>query len=106
MGGDRDQGSSATGDKGQAAISLTPDVDRMHIPIFESSQLEGCYVRDLLCVSEGPGVWECDLGFLQILSEGNWGKMLSLRAARKLWLDVHPNDQSARFAWMEDTHVP
>ena len=52
MESDTAEGSSAIGDKGQAAISLTPDVDRMHIRIFESSQLEGCYVCDLLCVSE------------------------------------------------------
>ena len=32
----------------QAAISLTPDVNAMHVHIFESSQLEGSYVGDLL----------------------------------------------------------
>ena len=37
----RAEGSSAIGDGGQAAISLTPDVGEMHICIFESSQLEG-----------------------------------------------------------------
>ena len=52
MGSDRAEGLSATGDKGQAAISLTPDVHSMHIRIFESLQLEGCYVQDLLCVSQ------------------------------------------------------
>ena len=46
------KGSSATGDRGQAAISLIPDVDGTHIPIFESWQLEGLYVGDLLyCLS-------------------------------------------------------
>ena len=29
-------------------IPLTPDIDGMHVRIFESSQLEGSYVRDLL----------------------------------------------------------
>ena len=36
------------GDRGQGAISLTPDVDSTHLPIFESSELEGSYVGDLL----------------------------------------------------------
>ena len=48
MGDSRAEGSSATGDGGQAAISLTPDTDGMHVRIFESSQLEGSYVGDLL----------------------------------------------------------
>jgi len=39
---------SATGDGGQAAISLIPDTDGMHICIFEGSQLEGSYVGGLL----------------------------------------------------------
>lgn len=37
---------SAIGDGGPAAMSLTPDLDRMHISIFESSQLEASYVGD------------------------------------------------------------
>ena len=41
MGDGRAEGSSAIGDGGQAAISLMPGVDGMHISIFESSQLEG-----------------------------------------------------------------
>ena len=50
MGDGRDEGSSAIGDRGQAAISLTPDIDgmgsgslleQMHVRIFGSSQLEG-----------------------------------------------------------------
>ena len=32
----------------QAAISLTPDVNGTHVRIFESSQLEGSYVGNLL----------------------------------------------------------
>ena len=48
MGDGRAEESSATGDGGQAAISLTPDVDGTHVPIFESSQVEGSYVGDLL----------------------------------------------------------
>ena len=39
---------SAIGDGGQATISLTPDVDGTHIHIFESLQLLGLYVGDLL----------------------------------------------------------
>ena len=44
------EGSSARGDGGQAARSLTPDVDgsllehKLHVCIFESSKLEGSYV--------------------------------------------------------------
>ena len=48
MGDHRAEGSSAKGDGGQAAISLMPDVDGMHVCIFESSQLQGSYVGDLL----------------------------------------------------------
>ena len=48
MGDGRAEGTSAIGDRGQAAISLTSDVDGTHVHIFESSQLEGSYVRDLL----------------------------------------------------------
>ena len=51
MGDGRAEGSSAIGDKEQAAISLTPDSDGMHILIFESSHLEGSYVGDLLYIS-------------------------------------------------------
>ena len=48
-GGDgRVKGSSAIGGGGQATVSLTPDVDGMHIRTFESSQLEGSYVGDLI----------------------------------------------------------
>ena len=48
MGDGRAEGSSTIGDRGQAAISLMPDVDGVHIRIFESLQLEGSYVGDLL----------------------------------------------------------
>ena len=44
----RAEGSSAIGDGGQAAISLMPDTDGTHLEIFESSQLEGLNVGDLL----------------------------------------------------------
>ena len=48
-GGDgRAEGSPATGDRGQDAVSLTPDVDGTHVRIFESSRLEGLYVGHLL----------------------------------------------------------
>ena len=42
------EGSSAIADVGQAAVSLIPDVIGMNICIFESLQLEGLYVGDLL----------------------------------------------------------
>ena len=48
MGDGRAEGSSAIGDGGQAAISLTPDVDGTHVRNFESLQLEGSHVGDLL----------------------------------------------------------
>ena len=48
MGDDRAERSSAIGDGAQAAVSLAPDVDRKHVCIFESLQLEGSYVGDLL----------------------------------------------------------
>ena len=48
MGGSRAEGLSGIGDGGQAAISLTPDVDGMHVLILESSQLEGLCVENLL----------------------------------------------------------
>ena len=48
-GGERGCGRwSATGDRQKATISLMPDVDGIHVHIFESSQLEGLYVEDLL----------------------------------------------------------
>ena len=53
MGDGRAEGSSAIGDGGQAAISLTPDEDgagsgSLHVRIFENSQLGVSYVEDLL----------------------------------------------------------
>ena len=42
----RSEGLSATGDGGQAAVSLTPDADETVVRIFESLQLEGPYVGD------------------------------------------------------------
>ena len=54
MGDGRAEGSSAIGDGGQAAVSLTPDVDGTHIRILESSQLGGSYVGDLLHLSGCP----------------------------------------------------
>ena len=46
MGGTRAEGMSATGDGGQAAISLMPDVDGTHVHISESLQFEGSNVGD------------------------------------------------------------
>ena len=43
------EGLPAIGDGGQAAMSLMPDSDGMHVHLLESSQLEGLYVGDLLC---------------------------------------------------------
>ena len=47
MGDGRAEGLSATGDGRQAAISFTPDMDGMHVHIFESMQLVGSCVGDL-----------------------------------------------------------
>ena len=44
----RAEGPSAKGDRGQAVISLMPDIDGMHVCIFESLQLEGSYVGGVL----------------------------------------------------------
>ena len=48
MGDGRAEGSSAIGEREQAAISLMPDVGGMHVYIFQSSELEGSYVEDFL----------------------------------------------------------
>ena len=53
MGDGRDEGSSVMGDGGQGAAALTPDVDRIHVLIFESWQLGGSYAGDLL-YTPGP----------------------------------------------------
>ena len=59
MGDGKAEGSSSIGDGGQAAISFTPNIDRMHIHIFESLQLEGSYTEDRLhsshCLRVGFG---------------------------------------------------
>ena len=44
MGDGRAEGSSAIRNRGQAAISLTPDIVGTHVRIFESS-----YVGELYC---------------------------------------------------------
>ena len=45
MGDGRAEGSPpAIGDGGQAAISLTPDVDRTDVCVFESSKLDSSYI--------------------------------------------------------------
>ena len=48
MGDRRAEGSSAIGDGGQAAVILMPDVNGMQVHIFESLQLEGSYVENLM----------------------------------------------------------
>ena len=50
MGDGGAEGSSATGDRGKATISLMPDADGMHVHIFESLKLKGTYLGNLLCV--------------------------------------------------------
>ena len=51
VGDGRAEGSPpAIGDGGQAAISLTPDVDGTDVCIFESSKLDGSFVGYLLYV--------------------------------------------------------
>ena len=44
VGDGRAEGLSAVGVGGQAAMSLTSDIDGMHVHIFESLQLGGSYV--------------------------------------------------------------
>ena len=41
LGDGRAEGPPAIGDGGRAAVSLTPDVDGMHIYVFESLRLDG-----------------------------------------------------------------
>ena len=53
MGDGGAEGSSATGDGGQAGVSPTPDIDRTHVGIFESSQSKRSYVGDLLDSNRG-----------------------------------------------------
>ena len=53
MGDGRGEGSSAIENGGQAAISLTPDIDGTHVGLFESSQFESSYVGDLLYLGTG-----------------------------------------------------
>ena len=48
MGDGRAEGSVAIGDREQAAVSLTPDIDGTNICIFECSKLEGSYVGDFI----------------------------------------------------------
>ena len=48
MGDRKAEGSSAIGDRGQAAVLLMPDVDGTHVLIFKSLQTEGSYVRGFL----------------------------------------------------------
>ena len=57
MGDGRVQGLSAIEDGRQAAISLIPHADGMHVHIFESLQLEVSCVGDLLYLG-GPQVCE------------------------------------------------
>ena len=48
MGDGRAGGSSAIGDGGQDAVSLMLNTDGTQVQIFESSQLEGLRIGDLL----------------------------------------------------------
>ena len=74
MGDGRAEGSSAIADGGQAAISLTPDVDGMHVCIFESSQLEGSCVGDLLCPRNNTDQWYSMNVYYGFLKPGDNGK--------------------------------
>ena len=48
MGDGRAERSSARVDEAQATISPKPEAEGTHVGIFESSQLEGSYIEDLL----------------------------------------------------------
>ena len=50
MGDGRAEGWSAIGDGGQSQISLMAGADGTHLHIFESSQLDGLYVGELLYI--------------------------------------------------------
>ena len=50
MGDGRADGWSAIGDGGQSQISLMAGADGTHLHIFESSQLDGLYVGELLYI--------------------------------------------------------
>ena len=74
MGDGRAEGQSAIGDRGQAAISLTPDVDGTHICIFESSQLESSCVGDLIvmesyCLSVNFFLCGCQKQYMKLRKE-------------------------------------
>lgn len=65
MGDGTDEGSAAIGDAGQASIAFMPDVIRYkntHSHL-KSSQPEGSYVRDLLCVLN-PHLHQCSQAVL------------------------------------------
>ena len=64
MGDGRAEGPSATGDGGQAAMSLTTDIDGMHILIFASLKLAVLcvgYLLYLFCCSNGFSVGHQEL---------------------------------------------
>ena len=61
VGDGRAEGLSARGDGGQAAVSLMPDVDGMHVCISGSLQLEGLYIGDLLKASYSRDFIFCTL---------------------------------------------
>ena len=67
MGDGRAEGSSATGDGGQAAVLLTPDVDGTYVRIFESLQLEGLYVGDLLYYTPKGKISKRSNPFLELI---------------------------------------
>lgn len=67
-------GSSTIGDRGNCSF-ITPDIDAMHIRIFESSKLKGSYVGDL------PEPIDGKLGLLPVFSYYTWccNDILSIR---------------------------
>ena len=56
MGDGGAEGSSAIGDRGQAAVSLMPATDGMNVRIFESSQLDVSCVGDFSSVQSSCSV--------------------------------------------------
>ena len=64
MGDGRAEGSSAVEDEGQTTVSLMPYANGTEVYIFESSQLEGSYVGDLLY---SPTTYLCEARFFFIL---------------------------------------
>ena len=89
----------ATGDGGQAAISLMPNVDGTHVCISESLQFEGSYVGDFqhqphLIISTAPIlVWVTNLSFTWTIASLPTGRLLPPLPSYRL-LPIHETDQA------------